>query len=107
MNRAKIKKVIKEIGRFIKKELNAKEVILFGSFASGKFRSDSDLDILVIMDTKLKPYKQSALIPMQLERELGINFPIDIIVRTPEQIKERMDLGDFFIKKILTEGTYL
>lgn len=102
--REKIRKVTKEIGQFIRKELKGRKVILFGSFASGKPSFNSDLDILVIMKTKLKPYEQSALIRMLLDEKLRVNLPIDLIVRTPEQIKERLNSGDFFIKNILTKG---
>ncbi|HEX7627927.1 MAG TPA: hypothetical protein VF354_03285, partial [Candidatus Methanoperedens sp.] len=30
--------------------------------------------------------------------------PMDILVRTPEELKHRIDIGDPFIKKILREG---
>ncbi|NMG83523.1 MAG: nucleotidyltransferase domain-containing protein [Methanosarcinales archaeon] len=102
-----MRKIIKEVGELVKKEFDVEEVILFGSFASGKPSQSSDLDILVIMDTKLKPYKQSALIRMQLDKKLGVKVPIDLIVRTPQQINERLNLGDFFIKNILTNGVHL
>ncbi len=100
-------KIIKEVGELVRKEFNAEDVILFGSFASGEPSPGSDLDILVIMDTKLKPYKQSALIRMRLDEKLGVKVPIDLIVRTPQQINERLNLGDFFIKNILTNGVHL
>ena len=107
MKKAKIKGIVKEIAELVKKEFNVKELILFGSFASGKPSKNSDLDILAIIDTNLKPYKQSALIRMYLDKKLGTKIPMDLIVRTPQQIEERLALGDFFIKNILTKGIYL
>jgi predicted nucleotidyltransferase len=102
-----MKQIVKEVGELVKKEFNVEKVILFGSFASGEPSPSSDLDILVIMDTKLKPYKQSTLIRMRLDEKLGVKVPIDLIVRTPQQINERLNLGDFFIKNILTNGVNL
>jgi predicted nucleotidyltransferase len=102
-----MKQIVKEVGELVKKEFSTEEVILFGSFASGEPSPSSDLDILVIMDTKLKPYKQSSLIRMRLDEKLGVKVPIDLIVRTPQQISERLNLGDFFIKNILTKGVHL
>lgn len=31
-------------------------------------------------------------------------IPIDLIVYTPQEIKERLELGDFFIEDILKNG---
>lgn len=107
MERAKIKKIVNEIVKLIKKEFNPKDVILFGSSAAGKSSKNSDLDILVIMETKLKPYKQATLIRMRLDEKLAIKLPMDLMVRTPQQIKERLKLGDFFIKSILNKGIHL
>ena len=107
MKRVRIRKVAENIGDLVKKEFGAEEVILFGSFAYGRSSSSSDIDILVIMETKLKPYKQASLIRMCLDEELGIRSPMDLIVRTPGQIKKRLKLGDFFLKNILDKGIRL
>lgn len=107
MNKVKEKKVIKDIGELIKKKFRAKEVILFGSHAYGKPSVSSDLDILVIMETKLKSYKQAVLIRMYLDENLQEKIPMDLIVRTPKQIKSRLELGDFFMRKIVKDGVYL
>jgi predicted nucleotidyltransferase len=110
MDKVKEKKkeaFIRDIANLIKKKFKAKEVILFGSLAWKKNSTYSDLDILVIMETKLKPYKQAALIRMYLDGELGIEVPMDLIVRTPRQIKERLKLGDFFIRKVVSKGIHL
>ncbi len=91
----------------MKKEFKAKEVILFGSLTYGKPLSSSDVDILVIMETKLKPYKQASLIRMRLDERFGVKFPIDLIVRTPEQIRKRLKSGDFFLKRAFDKGIRL
>ena len=34
-------------------------------------------------------------------------LPMDVIVRTPEEVEARLELGDFFIKEILDKGKVL
>ncbi len=42
----------------IKEEVNAQEIYLFGSFANGNERIDSDFDIYVVLDsTEIRPIK--------------------------------------------------
>ncbi len=59
------------------------------------------------MDTDLKPYKQASLIRLYLDKEFGVNHPMDIILRTPETIEKRVELGDFFIREIISKGISL
>jgi predicted nucleotidyltransferase len=76
------------------------KVILFGSYAYGQPEGASDVDILVIMDTSLRPVEQA----IEIRKAVKSPFPLDLLVRTPEQIEERLSLGDFFIKEMLTRG---
>lgn len=99
----KIRKVISSITERIKEKYHPEKIILFGSFAYGKPKKNSDIDLLVIKDTNISTLKQAFLI----RRELRESIPIDIIVRTPRQIRERIKLGDFFIKRIMHKGIVL
>ncbi len=85
-------------------ELHPEKVILFGSYAYGNPTPDSDVDLMVIMETKEKGNDRSwtvsrLLIPRQ--------FPVDILVKTPAEIDSALSKGDFFIKEILTRGQVL
>jgi hypothetical protein len=55
------------------------------------------------MNTSL-PVKEQAFL---IRREITSSMPLDVIVRTPEQVEERLKLGDFFIKKIMEKGVDL
>ena len=79
------------------------KVILFGSHAAGTATEDSDVDILVIMPFKGKPARMA----LEILNKLDPKFPIDLIVRTPEQIEDRLAKGDFFIKEIMEKGKVL
>ncbi|MFH0924964.1 MAG: nucleotidyltransferase domain-containing protein [bacterium] len=98
---------IKLLAKKIKEKFNPQKILLFGSYAYGKPKKDSDIDLLIVMSTNLKPYKQASLIRLHIDQTYGVRYPIDIIVRTPEEIRERVQEGDFFIKKILQEGVLL
>jgi predicted nucleotidyltransferase len=97
---------IREIARTIKEKFNPRRVILFGSYGYGVPTAQgrgSDIDLFVIMNTSLPVKKQAFLI----RREITSSMPLDVIVRTPEQVEERLKLGDFFIKKIMEKGVDL
>ena len=87
----------------IAQRFRPKKVIIFGSFAYGKPIEGSDVDILVIMDTSLRSVEQA----LELRKAIKAPFPMDLIVRTPKQIEERLALGDFFVKEVLTKGKLL
>ncbi|NJD51670.1 MAG: nucleotidyltransferase domain-containing protein [Candidatus Methanoperedens sp.] len=80
---------------------NPEKIILFGSYAWGKPDRDSDLDLFVVMESKERPIKRAASLRCMLKDRY---VPMDILVRTPEELKQRLDIGDPFIMKILRDG---
>ena len=76
------------------------QIILFGSYAYGAPRPESDVDLLVVMETALKESEQEIRICQSIEYHFGL----DLIVRTPETITRRLELGDPFTKEIIREG---
>ena len=95
------KEKITDIARKIAECFNPEKIILFGSYVWGKPDKDSDLDLFVIMESTERPIKRAA----SLRRVLKDRYvPMDILVRTPEELKHRIDIGDPFIKKILRDG---
>ena len=71
---------------------------------SGKVNKDSDLDLLIIINTKEKGIKRYAMVSELLEPR---KIPMDIIVKTPEELKHRTKLFDPFIRNILKTGKVL
>ncbi len=94
---------IEEFGRRIGKEFRPQRVILFGSFAQGRPTPDSDVDLLIITEFEGRPVDKSVEIRMKVRPP----FPVDLIVRTPEKVRERLAMGDNFMKEILAEGKVL
>ena len=83
-----------------------KKIILFGSYAglSCEPTSDSDIDLLVIMETSL-PRAEKILTITHLLRPRP--FPMDILVRTPEEITEMMESGNVFFNEVMIQGKVL
>jgi predicted nucleotidyltransferase len=75
-------------------------VILFGSYAYGKPTADSDVDLLVVMPHEGHPAVQAAAIRKQVRS----GFPMDLVVRSPAEIRRRLAMGDFFISEVLERG---
>ena len=78
-------------------------IILFGSYACGKPTEDSDVDLLVILPFEELPVQKA----IDIRQQVRASFPLDLMARTPEQIQQRLDMGDFFIQEILQTGRVL
>jgi len=81
------------------------KIILFGSIARGDFHSGSDIDILVIK----KGLKNKSMFQRRrhLDRFLEFGLPIETVVFTPDEIKERLLQNDYFLEDALKEGKVL
>lgn len=96
-------KQIRDFGRRLGREFRPEKVVLFGSYAYGRPTPDSDVDILVVMPLNGSPVDKS----VEMRLKLRPRFPLDLLVRTPSKIRERLDMGDDFIKDILERGKVL
>lgn len=101
-NRANINEINNIVQKIIIK-FDPDKIILFGSYAKGNTKLHSDIDLLVIIDT------QRSTLDIAVEISLAVkhSFPMDIIVRTPQEISKRLKYGDFFIKDIIENGKVL
>ena len=88
----------------IVRELHPEKIVLFGSYAYGRPTPDSDVDLLVVMETTA-PDKERYLAVCRLLRPRP--FPVDILVRTPQEIARALERGDFFIQEITSRGEIL
>lgn len=98
--RREINAVVKRIAE----KFDPERIILFGSYAYGKPHQYSDVDLLVVMNTQERPRAKQ----IEISRALSPHpFGMDILVRTPQQIKERIPMGDYFLREITTRGKVL
>lgn len=96
-------RLIQEFRDQVIRNFRPSKIVLFGSYAYGKPGYDSDVDILVIMPFYGKSARKSA----EILQTTDPPFPIDLIVRTPEQINDRIMKGDFFLREIMEKGKVL
>ena len=94
---------IEEFGRRIGRQFGAERVILFGSYARGTVTRDSDVDLLVIGPFEGRSVDRS----VQIRMKLRPGFPVDLVLRTAEKVRERLAMGDDFMQEILEEGKVL
>lgn len=91
------------ITAFVKRvaeEFHPARVILFGSYAYGKPTPDSDVDLLVVMPHKGPPSMQAA----RIRKRIRAGFPMDLVVRSPAEIRRRLAMDDCFVREIIERG---
>ena len=94
---------IQELVRQIVDGFQPQRVLLFGSYAYGSPRPESDVDLLVVMDTPLREVQQAVAIYQALQHPFGL----DLIVHTPAHLAQRLELGDAFLQEIVSRGKVL
>ena len=76
-------------------------IVLFGSYAYGKPTPDSDVDVLVVMKKARRLWMQTT---QKIHEKVSAGFPVDVIVRDPDFLRERLHEGDTFLEEITTKG---
>jgi len=94
---------IAEVAGVIAARFQPDRIVLFGSRATQRADAESDADLMVIMETATSPIKQAVAIV----RTVPHRIPLDVLVRTPEQIAIGLAEENFFILDVMTEGITL
>ncbi len=97
--RHQIRKFAAEVARRFK----PRKIILFGSYAYGRPTEDSDVDLLVIMSGRGRPQDKA----IRIRRAVDADFPMDLIVRTPAEVRRRLSWGDSFLQEVVQKGVAL
>ena len=94
---------IAEVAGVIAARFQPERIVLFGSHATQRAHGDSDADLMVIMDSPDRPLDRAVAI----NRAIPHRIPLDVLVRTTEQIATGLAENDFFITDVMTEGITL
>ena len=94
-------KEIKKITKQIVENYHPEKIILFGSYAWGKPNENSDVDLFIVKETSKRRTDRHLEVDKILSDR---NIPLDVLVYTPQEIKNRMLLEDFFVKNIIQQG---
>lgn len=99
-----LRETLPEAIRRLVEGLKPEKIILFGSYAYGAPTVDSDVDLLIVVETDLPRRERVVQASLLLYPR---PFPVDILVKTPQEIDEGLRKGDWFLQEILTKGTVL
>jgi predicted nucleotidyltransferase len=95
-------RVIRRFARQVAERFQPDKIFLFGSYAYGTPHADSDVDILVVMPAR-NQLDQAVKISLAIDPP----FPLDIIVRTPHNMKWQLAERQSFLTEITTRGKVL
>ncbi|MEW6041129.1 MAG: nucleotidyltransferase domain-containing protein, partial [Elusimicrobiota bacterium] len=76
-----IKEFLYNIKQKIVKSFDVEKIILFGSYAYGKPKENSDVDLFIVMKTDKTPAERRVMIGRLFSQRL---VPMDFIVKTPQ-----------------------
>lgn len=96
-------KEVNQIVKTLKEKYRPEKIILFGSLAYGKVKEDSDIDLLIVKRTSKSKLERLKEVLMMVDN----NLPFEPVVYTPQELKRRLSMGDFFIQDIIKRGKVL
>lgn len=104
----RLKNILEEIISEYLKKPAPRSVILFGSFASGRARPDSDIDMLIVASRKEDiPLFKEGLEKAEIEITIGFGNHLAPIVMDEAEFKKRFKNKDKLIRNIAKEGKVL
>ena len=96
--------LLQTIASKIAEAIRPQKIILFGSWARGERGPHSDVDLLIIQESKLPRPQRYA----QVRRLFwGMGLPMDILVYTPEEFARYQSVPGSFTHTIAREGRVL
>ena len=94
---------IKSFSDAVAREFHPDRIILFGSHARGEAGRNSDVDLLVIMRHRGHPIDKT----VEIRQRIHSPFALDLLVRSPAKIRQRIEMCDWFIREIMEQGQVL
>ncbi len=106
MNDVSIEDRIARIGERIVEEYEPQKVVLFGSRVYGEPGEDSDIDLFIVKETDARMVDRFVEVK-RLIYDPEQRIPVSPLVYTPEEVEERLAMGDDFVEEILRRGKVL
>lgn len=94
------------------KVLNPARIILFGSYASGTAKADSDIDLIVVLDkdgsnVSFRERMADTVAVRRLLADINRDIAMDVLVYNKSEWQTVQDSGSSFSKEILNKGVTL
>jgi predicted nucleotidyltransferase len=106
MIEVQVEQLIARLVEIIGREYKPRKIILFGSYAGGRPSEDSDIDLLIVKDTDARIVDRFVEVK-RLIYDPQLRIPVSPLVYTPQELEDRLDMGDDFVKEIISEGKVL
>src|SRR5437016_3337039 len=94
-------KLIEHVTKTIVEKFNPRRIVLFGSHARGEAGPESDLDLMIEMETDRsfgdRIYDVYSLFSSR-------DWPMDVVVYTPEEVRGQRNIIGTFVDIIEAEG---
>lgn len=101
-NQENLKKEAERIAEQIALRYNPERVVLFGSLVNGS-ENPNDIDLLVVKETEEAKVKRA----QNLYKILNWSYPLDVMVRTPEEVEEGLSQKNpFYLNALKGEVLY-
>ncbi len=95
---------IDQITKRIVEAFNPRRIVMFGSRARGEARPDSDVDLMIEMETDLSPPRRA----MAIDALFGLRgWAMDVLVYTPREVEEQRRYRNSLLRIIEAEGKVL
>jgi predicted nucleotidyltransferase len=96
--------LLKEVTQKVVQAFRPKNIILFGSYAYGRPTPDSDLDLLIVMESRDRAAERIRKVSDLFDPR---PLPMDFIVLTPGEVRHRLDGFDPFLEEVFAKGQML
>jgi len=83
------------------------QILLFGSRARNESRTDSDYDILLIINKNLSPKEKIPIITKIRKSLLQFEIRSDILIQSKNEVEKNKNLPGHIIRSILKEAIIL
>jgi predicted nucleotidyltransferase len=102
-NDARKQQLEQELDRILavlkQQDQDIKKIILFGSSIDGRIGKSSDIDLLIVKDTKKRFFDRVDEITASIEPKVAV----DILVYTPDELSASLEVNSF-IRQVVEKG---
>jgi len=106
LTKRQAKQVIERMVDKLAREYRPERVVLFGSYAYGTPDEESDIDLLIIKNTP-EAFIDRWETVRRILSDPKRRTPLETLILTPEEVSQRLEIGDQFIMEILEKGKVL
>ena len=101
-----VQQTIEQIVTRIAEHYQPEKIILFGSYAYGEPDASSDVDLLIVKETAERPIDRRVTV-RRIAHASRRGVPFSPLVITPQELAQRLEMGDPFYHEIITRGEVL